>query len=69
MNHPDINSIERFGSLWDFSEPQYIGECSLSSCHSKDIYDNFEYWTDDCGHLFCCREHADLFYGLRAVDN
>lgn len=67
MEHPEIRYAERFGSLWDFAEPIYIGQCALTTCMHKDIYDDFEYWTDDDGHLFCSREHADRYYGLRAV--
>ncbi len=67
MTDPIIKYAERFGSLWELQEPLYIGECSLPSCRCKDIYDNFEYWTDDAGHLFCRREHADMFYGLRQI--
>ncbi len=69
MNPPHIDYTERFGSLCDFKEPEYIGECALPICRHRDIYDNYEYFTDGIGHLFCTREHADLFYGIKCANN
>ncbi len=68
MTHPEISDTEKFGSLWKFSESEYIGECSLSTCRHKEIYSDFEYFSDDFGHIFCSREHADLFYGIKAIE-
>ena len=69
MQDPIIDYTEKLGSLWNFKEPEYIGECSLCSCRHKEIFDDFEYWTDNYGNYFCSREHADKFYGLRLANN
>lgn len=69
MQHFDITHAERFGSLWNSKESKPIGKCSLPSCRHKEIYDNYEYFTDARGNLFCTMEHAEKFYGLRSADN
>ncbi len=61
MQHPQITYAEAFGSLWDIPNAEYIGKCTLETCRHKDIYSDFDYWTDFEGHLFCCREHAGLY--------
>lgn len=67
MDNPQIKLTERFGSLRNFSEPEYIGECALQSCSDKALYDDFECWTDNFGNYFCCEEHAREFYGIKPV--
>lgn len=67
MDNPQIKLAERFGSLWNFSEPEFVGACALPSCPNKDLYNDFECWVDDFGHYFCCEEHARKYYGIKPV--
>ena len=69
MQHFDITNAEKFGSLYQLRKPVPIGECALPSCRYKDIYDNYECFTDALGNLFCSMEHAEKFYGLRPANN
>ena len=64
----DPTYAEKLGSLWNFNEPKQIGECALPACRHKEIYDDYEYFTDHCGNLFCSIEHADKFYGIRSAN-
>lgn len=66
MQHPEITLTEKFGSLWKEDPPEFIGRCAYSPCNHK-IYDDYEYMTDSLGNVFCSRECADLFYGLRVI--
>ena len=66
MQHPDITLTEKFGSLWKEEPPKFIGECASSLC-KQNIYDDYEYMVDSSGNVFCCRECADLFYGLKTI--
>ncbi|MBE7011166.1 MAG: hypothetical protein E7415_00655 [Ruminococcaceae bacterium] len=68
MQHFEITYAEKLGSMWNSKEQKYVGNCALPTCRHKDIYEDYEYFTDFRGNLFCSKEHADKFYGLRPAN-
>ena len=67
MEHPQITDTERFGSLWNTQPPDFVGECAFKNCKLKKVFDNYEYCTDSFGNIFCCKEHAEAFYGIKEI--
>lgn len=68
MQEQEITNTEKFGSLWNRSKPRFIGKCTFRLCKNKDIYDCYEHYEDGCGNLFCSKEHAELFHGIRPIN-
>jgi len=70
MDDPIIAVMERTGKnpAWFYGagecEMKYIGECALCGA---DIYNKYTYVTDKDGNVFCDREDAMDFYGIREV--
>ncbi len=67
MTHPEILITESFGSLTYKDEPKYIGKCAnpkCKICDDRDIYDDYEYYSDKDGNYFCTKECFEEFYGL-----
>ena len=64
MTHPDILKMERDGFAGEGHYPQILGECE--ACGGL-ITDEYEYFEAQDG-LFCSRECADDYYGIRLVN-
>lgn len=55
------------GSLDGSDKPRYIGKCSNPNCRickDRDVYDDYEYYDDKWGNVFCTEECAYAFYEL-----
>lgn len=68
IEDPVITQTERDGSISDFGELRYIGECANPNCkfcHNVVLYDDYECFEDGDDNLFCSEESFKAFYGFR----
>lgn len=64
MTHPDILRAEAHGGRITRGAEQILGECEF--CGTP-IISEYEYW-EDFDNLFCSRECADKYHGLKCVN-